>query len=173
MMHKNGKSNVLFDTAAGAVAGGAATWLMDQATTALQERQTPALRKRERLATHGKAAYTHTVAKVARATNTKLTRKQEKRLGLALHWTLGVGMGALYGWLRHRRPDAAAGFGLLFGAAFFLVMDEGANPLLGITPGPRQFPWQTHARGLIGHLLFGATAESVLRGSDRLHAATH
>ena len=34
--------------------------------------------------------------------------------------------------------------------------------LLGLTPGPTHFPWQTHARGLAGHLMFGAVADATM-----------
>ncbi|MCA1673436.1 MAG: DUF1440 domain-containing protein, partial [Actinobacteria bacterium] len=58
--------------------------------------------------------------------------------------------------------------GLAFGTGFSLLVDELMNPLLGLTPGPRAFPWQAHARGLGGHLAFGATTELVLEGFDRV-----
>jgi hypothetical protein len=41
-------------------------------------------------------------------------------------------------------------------------MDETLTPALGLTPGPDAFPWQTHARGLAGHLVFGTVANGVL-----------
>jgi hypothetical protein len=60
------------------------------------------------------------------------------------------------------------GNGLLFGTAFWAVIDEGANTALALTPGPTAFPWQTHARGLAGHLVFGVAADTALRALDRL-----
>jgi uncharacterized membrane protein YagU involved in acid resistance len=39
-------------------------------------------------------------------------------------------------------------------------MDEAALTLMGLTPPPKNFPWQTHARGLAGHLVLGATIEA-------------
>ena len=47
-------------------------------------------------------------------------------------------------------------------------IDELLNPVLGLTPGPLAFPWQTHARGLGGHLAFGVATELVLEGLDRV-----
>jgi len=38
----------------------------------------------------------------------------------------------------------------------------------GMTPGPGSFPWQAHARGLVGHLVFGLAAEAALSAADRL-----
>jgi uncharacterized membrane protein YagU involved in acid resistance len=47
-------------------------------------------------------------------------------------------------------------------------MDELMNPLLGFTPGPQAFPWQAHARGLGGHVVFGLATEGVLQVLDRM-----
>ncbi|HVH11643.1 MAG TPA: hypothetical protein VM759_01255, partial [Longimicrobium sp.] len=68
--------------------------------------------------------------------------------------------------MRRRVPGADAAAGLAFGTFFFLAMDETANPLLGVTPGPRAFPWQAHARGLAGHAVFGAVTDAVLSLTD-------
>ncbi len=62
--------------------------------------------------------------------------------------------------------DAAGG--LVFGLAFWLLIDEGANVALGLTPGPAEFPWQAHARGLAGHLVFGVATEAALALADRV-----
>jgi hypothetical protein len=170
MKFRNSKPNTLYDVAAGAAAGGAATWLMGRATTVMYDRENPTAREREEQVRGGKDAYVRAADRIAHAAGTTLTQRQEKKLGTALHWAFGIGMGALYGWLRHRRPEAAAGYGLLFGLGFFLLIDEGANTALGFTPPPNRFPWQAHARGLVGHLVFGLTAETVLRGADRVGA---
>jgi hypothetical protein len=37
---------------------------------------------------------------------------------------------------------------------------------LGLTPDPQEFSWQTHARGLAGHLVFGIAADAMLRVLD-------
>lgn len=48
-----------------------------------------------------------------------------------------------------------------------LLVDEAATPALGLTPGPTAFPWQTHARGLAGHLAYGVATETALDVLDR------
>jgi uncharacterized membrane protein YagU involved in acid resistance len=72
----------------------------------------------------------------------------------------------LYGVVRDRVPGSGLRRGLAYGAAFSLLVDEGLVPLLGLAPGPRAFPWQTHARGFAGHLVFGAVAETTLELLD-------
>jgi uncharacterized membrane protein YagU involved in acid resistance len=68
----------------------------------------------------------------------------------------------VYVALRDHVPGQGTRRGLAYGAAFSLVVDEGLTPLLGLSPGPASFPWQTHARGFIGHLIYGTAAEAVL-----------
>jgi hypothetical protein len=58
--------------------------------------------------------------------------------------------------------------GLAFGTAFYLVLDELLDPALGFTPGPGAFPWQTHLRGLGGHLIYSITGELALDALDRV-----
>jgi hypothetical protein len=48
------------------------------------------------------------------------------------------------------------------------LSNEIMNPALGFTPGPTAFPWQTHARGLGGHLVFGVVNEVMLEDLDRV-----
>ncbi|HET7321136.1 MAG TPA: DUF1440 domain-containing protein, partial [Longimicrobiaceae bacterium] len=100
-----------------------------------------------------------------------LSKGERQEGGRAIHWALGAGAGALYGVMRRRVPGADAADGLLFGTAFWLLMDEGANWALGLTPGPGAFPWQTHARGLAGHLVFGATTDATLHALDAVTTA--
>jgi hypothetical protein len=67
--------------------------------------------------------------------------------------------------------SAERAHGLGFGMAFWLLMDEGAVYALGLTPGPGAFPWETHARGLAGHLTFGAVADVTLHALQQPGAA--
>lgn len=166
--HHHRERSVLVDAALGALAGAAATWVMGKTTTYLYEHEDRAAREAEDAARGGKTAYGVAAEKLGRALGRKLTEEQRKSGGSALHWGLGMGAGALYGALRPRIPRLDAGQGTAFGTAFFLAVDEGANPGLGLTPGPGAFRWQAHARGLAGHLVFGVVADSVLDAADRL-----
>jgi uncharacterized membrane protein YagU involved in acid resistance len=80
------------------------------------------------------------------------SQRRLARFGVVIHWGLGIVAGA---------------GGLTFGAAFWLAVDEALTPALALTPGPRAFPWQTHARGLAGHLTFGLVADAALRVLSR------
>jgi hypothetical protein len=154
------------DVLKGAVAGAAATWAMGQVTTFLYEREDPRARRREDEAREGKTAFGVAAEKGAALAGRDLSDPERQTLGAGVHWALGIGAGAAYGAMRGRVPGADLAAGLLFGTVFWAVVDEGANVALGLTPGPRAFPWQAHARGLVGHLAFGVAADASLRALD-------
>lgn len=154
---------LVVDLVEGAIAGAVATWLMGKATTYLYDHEDDAARERENAARDGKSAYGVAAEKVAGFAGRSLSDDGRARAGRWIHWALGVGAGAAYGTLRDRWPAARLGWGLAFGTAFWLLMDEGAVSALGLTPPPQAFPWQTHARGLAGHLVFGGATEAAMR----------
>ncbi len=154
--------SVLGDMIAGAIGGAIATWAMGEVTTYLYDHEAKPAREAEDRARGGDTAYGAAAQKVARLAGTTLTNADRQRYGTVIHWGMGVGAAALYGALRDRVPGSPLARGLLFGTAVWLLMDEGAVYALGLTPGPTHFPWQTHARGLAGHLVFGAVTDAAL-----------
>jgi hypothetical protein len=88
--------------------------------------------------------------------------------GSAMHWALGIGAGAAYAVLRRRFQGFGSAAGTAFGTGFWAFLDEGLVPALGLTPGATAFPWQAHARGLVGHLTFGTVTDGTLRVLDRV-----
>lgn len=159
---------VVGDIVKGALAGAAATWLMTQATTWMYEHEGDETKQRENEARGDRSAYEVAAEKAAGLAGTEISKEQRAQAGLAIHWATGIGAGIVYALVRRRTPAAAVGKGLAFGTGFYLLLDELVNPLLGLTPGPLAFPWQAHARGLGGHLAFGATTDLVLDGLDRV-----
>jgi putative membrane protein len=97
----------------------------------------------------------------------KLSKSEKKFAGPAVHYSLGTAAGGLYGVAAEAMPDVTAGAGLTFGTAFWLVVDEGAVPLLGLSKGPAEYPVSTHLYALASHLIFGLTTEMVRRGVRR------
>ncbi|HET7583461.1 MAG TPA: DUF1440 domain-containing protein [Gemmatimonadaceae bacterium] len=151
----------------GIVAGALATWAMGKVTTALYARERRDAREREDRARGGTPAYEAAADKLADAAGIALSDDQRPRAGSAIHWALGAVAGATYASLRPHVRTPAAVRGLAFGIAFWLLIDEIATPALGLTPGPAAFPWQTHARALAGHLVFGAAADASLSLLER------
>jgi len=146
---------LIADVALGAAAGAAATWAMDKATTLLYEREPADVKRRENAVRRGKTAY----------------QIAEEKTGVpasVIHWSIGIGSGALYGLLRNRNTRVRAGSGLAYGLAMFLAVDEGLLTALKLTPTPDKFPWQTHTRGLAGHLVLGAVLDAAFLISSGL-----
>ena len=93
----------------------------------------------------------------------RLTASEKKIAGPAVHYSLGTGVGGLYGVAAELAPKVTTGSGLPFGGVFWLVVDEGAVPLLGLSKGPTAYPLSTHAYALSSHFVYGLTAEVVRR----------
>ena len=96
--------------------------------------------------------------------NHRLTKDEKNMAGSAVHSSLGTGVGRLYGAVAEVVSEVTKGAGLPFGAAFWLVVDETAVPLLGLSKGSTKYPLSTDGYGLTSHLVYGLTAELVRRG---------
>ena len=89
----------------------------------------------------------------------QLQESEKKPAGAAVHYAFGTVTGGLYGALAEVTPQVTTAAGIPFGAAFWLVADEVAVPLLGFSKGPTEYPPSTHAYALASHLVYGLTAE--------------
>jgi hypothetical protein len=160
------RDSVRTDLVKGAIAGAVATWVMDRVTNLMYRRESADVRRAENEARGGRSAYETAAERAAVMVGSKLDDEQAARAGMLIHWALGIGAGAAYAVVRRRMGAVGKVAGAAFGTGFWAVMDEAVVPLLGLTPGPRAFPWQTHARGLAGHLSFGTVTEGTLRVLD-------
>ena len=158
-MRRGRRNSIGEDLIKGAIAGAVATWVMGKVTGAMyapggplgpaaggrrprRARQPTAWPPRGRPAPSG-ATLGDRPERAARR-RAPLGARHRRRRGLrGARRRFGLGR------------VAGVGFGTLFWAA----VDEGLVPALGLTPGPRAFPWQTHARGLAGHLTFGTVTD--------------
>ncbi|HWD46609.1 MAG TPA: hypothetical protein VHM23_23360 [Actinomycetota bacterium] len=149
----------------GAAAGYLAGQVMDQATTWFYGRQSDASKRREQeLLPEG--APLASARKLAELIGAEPTDDQAGQLAQALHQSLGQGYGVVAAALTRRGvPPLAAGLGSGMGG--FLVVDELANSLF-FTPPPQAYPVESHLRGVIGHLTFGATLGVLLAVARRL-----
>ncbi len=157
------------DLVKGAIAGAVATYVMGRITTFMYDREDRRARKQEDEARGGGTSYGTAAEKGAELVGSRLTSKQREQAGSAIHWALGIGAGAGYAVVRRRLAFLGSTVGTAFGTAFWAFVDEGVVPALGLTPGPLAFPWQAHARGLVGHLTFGTVTDGTLRVLDRVY----
>ena len=149
------------DALRGAVAGAAATWLMDHVTTGIFEAQPREVTAREQAAQpNGKSSVANLVDRVEATTGLRIPAARRPFLENATHYALGVLPGAFYGVIRRYLPFATVGRGLGFGLALFAVNDEYANTKLGLAGPPSAYPPETHFRGLTGHAVLGMATET-------------
>ena len=92
-----------------------------------------------------------------------LTKSEKEKAGTAVHYTMGVTSGAIYGALAEAMPAATACEGTAFGAAVWLIADEGVVPALGLSKNPSEFPASIHTYSIASHLVYGLTTELVRR----------
>ena len=157
-----GAIRVLF---VGAAAGYLAGQVMDKATTWFYERQSDASKQREgELLPEG--APLASARKLAGLIGAEPTDEQAGTIAATLHQRLGQLYGVVAAALTRRGvPPVRAG--LASGAAGFLLVDELANSLF-FTPPPQAYPVESHLRGLVGHLTFGAATSVLLAVAKRL-----
>jgi hypothetical protein len=156
------------DLLKGAAAGAVATFVMGKVTGYMYEHEDRDARREEDEVRGGRSSYEVAAEKAAAAAGASLDRRQRQQLGSAMHWALGIGAGAAYAVLRRRVQGLGSVAGTAFGTGFWAFLDEGLVPALGLTPGANAFPWQAHARGLVGHLTFGTVTDGTLRLLDRV-----
>ena len=96
--------------------------------------------------------------------------REQESLAPLFHYGFGMVVGALYGALAEREPQATMMAGLPFGATVWVVADESGLPLAGLSAPPTEYPPARHASALATHLVYGVAVEAVrraLRGRRR------
>jgi hypothetical protein len=143
----------------GLVVGIVATQALDLVGSLIYENEDKKTRRNEDAVRNGRQAYEVAIAKIAKRFGRTLTREEEKIWGWRFHKTFGVLGGIQYVSLREKYPRIAAGYGLVYGATFFVIADEILLYPLKLTPGPLNFSWKVHARGAMAHTAYGVAAE--------------
>ncbi len=157
------RHSILGQVIRGAIGGAVATWAMDAVTTAMFDRQSPEVNAREAAAQPmGKGAVPNLIDRVTDATGLELDESLRPMAEQATHYALGVIPGAFYAVLRERIPFVGALRGLLYGLLLFVVNDEYLNIRLGLAGPVEAYPVESHARGLVGHLVLGAATDTMV-----------
>lgn len=95
--------------------------------------------------------------------NHHLTKAEKETAGAVAHYAMGVTSGAIYGAMAEMMPAATVAEGLPFGAAVWLIADEGIVPAAGLSRKPSEYPPSIHAYSFASHLVYGLTTEIVRR----------
>ena len=91
----------------------------------------------------------------------ELNEREKDVAGTAFHYAMGITSGAIYGAVSEIIPAVKAGAGIPFGAAVWLIADEGLVPAVGLSKSSTEYPVSIHAYALTSHLVFGLTTELV------------
>ena len=157
----------------GAVAGAVGVWVMDQIGDYMYTHEDYGAYLRERRAQVEGMDVAHVAANKAARAIADVELGQPHPAGIAVHYAIGIGAGALYGILRHRVPGPGLVKGLAYGLATTVVEDEITGPAMGWASRPTAYPWQAHARGLVEHLVLGVVIDAVCGLLDRTGGKPH
>jgi hypothetical protein len=158
---KNAIRVLFVGVAAGALAGQA----MNKATTWFYEQQSDESKQREQEVLP-EGAPMASARKLASWIGAEPTDDQTGQLAEAMHRSLGQLYGVVAASMTRRGVNPVAA-GLASGAGGFLLVDELANSLF-FTPPPQAYPVESHLRGVVGHLTFGAALGVLLAVARRL-----
>ena len=179
-----GIGKVIKGAASGLVAGLIASWVMNQFQETLslimegREKPHGAQSLQEGLPDHGASAVLQerglddssddaaerTANFVsAEVFDHELTKDEKHTSGALAHYMFGATTGAAYGVGAELFPGVAAGVGLPFGAALWVLADEIVTPALGLSKAASSYSFSKHAYALSSHLVYGLTTEFVRR----------
>lgn len=152
------------DIIAGAIAGAFGLWAMKRLDWKLYEAGGPERIRRTEAARPGGMDPAHALAQqAATKVGVDIGDPKDNPAGHTIEWTIGMGMGALYGLLRGISPRFAKRRGAYYGLAMWLVKDQLLNTVLGTAGKPLDYPWQDHLRGAASHTLFGVSTDLITR----------
>jgi hypothetical protein len=157
--------NLFRGLVAGALAGLAASWVMERFQEQWMVREGNAGQTPGNLGALGAEPATMRAADaVAQAVTGKPVPAQRREAaGEAVHYLTGASVGGAYGVLAEIAPGPTFGLGALYGVAVALGLDEALVPALGLSKPARQVPPSEHAYNLASHLIYGVTLEGARR----------
>jgi uncharacterized membrane protein YagU involved in acid resistance len=143
----------------GAAAGAAATLPMTAVMEALHERLDgePARPLPPREVTDGMAAKA--------GVHDQLSEEDKQQLTLAAHFGYGAGCGALFGLIAPRNAPLAIAAGMAFGLGVWAGSYLGWLPAMGVRHHARHDPAERSGLMIAAHLVWGATAGSLIAAS--------
>jgi uncharacterized membrane protein YagU involved in acid resistance len=103
---------------------------------------------------------------LAKAVGSDAAHEEPNAGGIFLHYQLGIAPGVVYAKLREKYPQVTAGKGALWGATLYVTNDLFAARMLRIVGPQKDYPWQTHLRGVVGHMVLGVATHLTLEALD-------
>jgi putative membrane protein len=149
----------------GAVAGVAASWVMERFQEQWLLREGDAGETPGNMGALGTEPATMKAADALAQTLTGSPVPEQRRelAGEAMHYATGAGVGAVYGLLAEILPGSKLALGTGFGVAVALGLDEGLVPALGLSKPPAEVRPSQHAYNLASHVVYGLALEGARR----------
>ncbi len=169
LLHR--EPNVFKGLAAGTIGGLVASWVMDEFQYAwfkigrslpqAEDSETPGAEQSQNSAEPATVKAAEMVSQ--KIFGHELAKNGKAAAGTAVHYVTGGTLGAVYGVAAELAPEVTIGAGIPFGTAVWLVVDEAAVAVLGLSKGPTEYPLSTHIYALASHFVYGLTTEVVRR----------
>jgi uncharacterized membrane protein YagU involved in acid resistance len=161
---RSNNADILKGVAAGVIGGIVASFVMDQfqaGWSAVADKLDPDPKKQQSKEEPSTVKAAKAIAE--NVFDVRLPENKKDLAGSGVHYAMGAGSAAVYGAAAEIYPPVTSGVGLPFGTAVWLIMDEGAVPLLGLSKSPLDYPLSNHVYALTSHFVYGATTELVRR----------
>ena len=142
---------------AGAIAGAVASFAMDRFQAAMAPLMPSSGDGSEPATEKAADAVAETV------TGNRVPDADKPLAGQAVHYVIGIALGAAYGVAAEFRPAVTAGYGAAFGLGTATLLDEAAVPALGLGAAPWNAGIASNAYAYASHLVFGGVSEVVRR----------
>lgn len=97
-----------------------------------------------------------------------LSAEEAEKAGTVVHIGLGMCMAPLYAVIKNTTHMSPLTVGLITGVTISCIVDEGITPKLGFSAPNRDYPWQTHLRGVAAHLVYGLAIACVYEGVNKV-----
>lgn len=91
------------------------------------------------------------------------SKETRSTLSYLFHWAFSLLTGGIYGAVRAGAAPLDLTGGAVFGSSVWLLGDEVAMPLMGMTDGPTAYPLNLHLYGAGAHLAYGLTTSITTR----------
>jgi hypothetical protein len=150
----------------GTLVGLSSTLIMEYAGSFLYERESEHVRQKEEQGRKDAMPTITLARKLASALGRQLDDQSAERLGTAAHFAFGSGGGPLIVMLTRSGMDPVKA-GLTVGMGMWVLVDEGLNPVAGLTAGPGAFSPVTHLRAAVAHAVYGLSGGLLVASGAR------
>lgn len=161
------KKKTITTAALSLVSGYLATKLMEKASALFYDLAPKKIRQKEELVSLGSPARL-AAQKAASVFGKTLSEEEADTAGNIVHIGIGMCMAPMYAVIKNTTKMSPLTVGLITGVTISCILDEGLTPTLGLSAPNKDYPWQTHLRGLAAHLVYGFTIACIYEGLNRV-----